>query len=162
MPHGTGYLTYEREWSELEVATMLMRTDPFRDLDRFTQQVLGTAARPTVMPMDAWREGDEFVVEFDLPGIDPSSLDLDIERNVVTVRASRPELDSSREMIAAERPRGVFSRQLFLGEGLDTDNVRAEYADGVLRLTIPVAEKAKPRKIEIAHSNGHQRQAINA
>ncbi|MGW5454652.1 Hsp20/alpha crystallin family protein [Nocardia sp. NPDC003979] len=141
---------------------MLMRTDPFRDLDRFTQQVLGTAARPTVMPMDAWREGDEFVVEFDLPGIDPSSLDLDIERNVVTVRASRPELDSSREMIAAERPRGVFSRQLFLGEGLDTDNVRAEYADGVLRLTIPVAEKAKPRKIEIAHSNGHQRQAINA
>ncbi|MFC9966959.1 MULTISPECIES: Hsp20/alpha crystallin family protein [Nocardia] len=141
---------------------MLMRTDPFRDLDRFTQQVLGTAARPTVMPMDAWREGDEFFVEFDLPGIDPSSLDLDIERNVVTVRASRPELDSSREMIAAERPRGVFSRQLFLGEGLDTDNVRAEYTDGVLRLTIPVAEKAKPRKIEIAHSNGHQRQAINA
>ncbi|MEV0686271.1 HSP20 family small heat-shock protein [Nocardia sp. NPDC050378] len=141
---------------------MLMRTDPFRDLDRFTQQVLGTAARPTVMPMDAWREGDEFFVEFDLPGIDPSSLDLDIERNVVTVRASRPELDSSREMLAAERPRGVFSRQLFLGEGLDTDNVRAEYTDGVLRLTIPVAEKAKPRKIEIAHSNGHQRQAINA
>ncbi|MCA2207058.1 MULTISPECIES: HSP20 family small heat-shock protein [Nocardia] len=141
---------------------MLMRTDPFRDLDRFTQQVLGTAARPTVMPMDAWREGDEFVVEFDLPGIDPGSLDLDIERNVVTVRASRPELDSSREMIAAERPRGVFSRQLFLGEGLDTDSVRAEYTDGVLRLTIPVAEKAKPRKIEIAHSNGHQRQAINA
>ncbi|MEV0431900.1 HSP20 family small heat-shock protein [Nocardia sp. NPDC050413] len=141
---------------------MLMRTDPFRDLDRFTQQVLGTAARPTVMPMDAWREGDEFFVEFDLPGIDPSSLDLDIERNVVTVRASRPELDSSREMIAAERARGVFSRQLFLGEGLDTDNVRAEYTDGVLRLTIPVAEKAKPRKIEIAHSNGHQRQAINA
>ncbi|KAF0845446.1 Hsp20/alpha crystallin family protein [Nocardia caishijiensis] len=141
---------------------MLMRTDPFRDLDRLTQQVLGTAARPTVMPMDAWREGDEFVVEFDLPGIDPGSLDLDIERNVVTVRASRPDLDSSREMIAAERPRGVFSRQLFLGEGLDTDHVRAEYTDGVLRLTIPVAEKAKPRKIEVAHSNGHQRQAIDA
>ncbi|MEU4344603.1 HSP20 family small heat-shock protein [Nocardia sp. NPDC023852] len=138
---------------------MLMRTDPFRDLDRLTQQVFGTAARPAVMPMDAWRAGDEFVVEFDLPGIDPESLDLDIERNVVTVRARRPELDSGREMIAAERSRGMFSRQLFLGETLDTDRIRADYTDGVLRLMVPVAEQAKPRKIEIAHGNG--RKAIN-
>ncbi|MGI5217453.1 Hsp20/alpha crystallin family protein [Nocardia sp. CA-290969] len=140
---------------------MLMRTDPFRDLDRLTQQVFGTAARPAVMPMDAWREGDEFLVEFDLPGIDVESLDLDIERDVVTVRATRPELDSNRSMIAAERPRGVFSRQLFLGDGLDTEHIRADYREGVLRLTVPVAEKAKPRKIEIARSDGH-RQAINA
>lgn len=140
---------------------MLMRTDPFRDLDRLTQQVFGTAARPTVMPMDAWRDGDEFLVELDLPGIDPKSLDLDIERNVVTVKAERPELDSRRSMITAECSRGVFSRQLFLGEGLDTDHIRADYTDGVLRLAIPVAEKAKPRKIEIEHSNG-TRQAINA
>ncbi|QIS04114.1 Hsp20 family protein [Nocardia brasiliensis] len=139
---------------------MLMRTDPFRDLDRFTQQVFGTAARPAVMPMDAWRDGDEFLVEFDLPGIDPKSLDLDIERNVVTVKAARQELDPGRSMIAAERPRGVFSRQLFLGEGLDTDHIRADYTDGVLRLSIPVAEKAKPRKIEIEH--GERRQAIDA
>ncbi|AFU01836.1 Molecular chaperone (Small heat shock protein) [Nocardia brasiliensis ATCC 700358] len=139
---------------------MLMRTDPFRDLDRFTQQVFGTAARPAVMPMDAWRDGDEFLVEFDLPGIDPKSLDLDIERNVVTVKAARQELDSGRSMIAAERPRGVFSRQLFLGEGLDTEHIRADYTDGVLRLAIPVAEKAKPRKIEIEH--GERRQAIDA
>ncbi|MFR9752891.1 Hsp20/alpha crystallin family protein [Nocardia sp. 004] len=142
------------------MATMLMRTDPFRDLDRFAQQVLGTAARPALMPMDAWREGDEFLVELDLPGIDPKSLDLDIERNVVTVRASRPTLDSNREMIAAERSRGVFSRQLFLGEGLDTNRIRADYTDGVLRLVIPVAEKAKPRKIEVEHSS--RREAINA
>lgn len=135
---------------------MLMRTDPFRDLDRLTQQVLGTAARPAAMPMDAWRQGDEFVVELDLPGVDPDSLDLDIERNVVTVRASRPELDANREMLAAERPRGVFSRQLFLGENLDTDRISADYADGVLRLVIPVAEKAKPRKIEIARANGQK------
>lgn len=135
---------------------MLMRTDPFRDLDRLTQQVFGTAARPAAMPMDAWRQGEEFVVELDLPGVDPDSLDLDIERNVVTVRASRPELDSNREMLAAERPRGVFSRQLFLGENLDTDRISADYADGVLRLVIPVAEKAKPRKIEIAHTNRQQ------
>jgi HSP20 family protein len=135
---------------------MLMRTDPFRDLERFTQQVLGTAAHPAVMPIDAWREGEEFVVELDLPGVDPGSLDLDMERNVLTVRAQRPELDSGREMIAAERTRGVFSRQIFLGEGLDTERIGADYTDGVLRLRIPVAERAKPRKIEVARGNGHQ------
>lgn len=140
---------------------MLMRTDPFRDLDRLTQQVFGTSARPAVMPMDAWREGEDFYVELDLPGIDPESLDLDIERNVVTVKASRPQLDPDRSMLAAERTRGVFSRQLFLGENLDTDAIRADYRDGVLRLVIPVAEKAKPRKIEITHHNG-EHQAINA
>lgn len=85
---------------------MLVRNDPFRELDRFTQQVLGTAARPAVMPMDAWREGDDFVVEFDLPGIEEQSLDLDVERNVVTVRAQRPDVDPGREMLATERPRG--------------------------------------------------------
>ncbi|MET8652249.1 Hsp20/alpha crystallin family protein [Nocardia aurea] len=141
---------------------MLMRTDPFRDLDRLTQQVFGTAARPAAVPMDAWRDGEQFRVELDLPGIDPDSLDLDIERNVVTVRAARPDLDSSRSMIAAERPRGVFSRQLFLGEGLDTDNITADYTHGVLRLTIPVAEKAKPRKIKIGHSDTGRQQAIDA
>jgi HSP20 family protein len=135
---------------------MLMRTDPFRELDRFTQQMLGTAARPAVMPMDAWREGDEFYVEFDLPGIDQDSLDLDIERNVVTVRAERPAVDPDREMLATERPRGVFSRQLVLGENLDTDKIEASYEEGVLRLRIPVAEKAKPRKITIGRGNGHQ------
>lgn len=140
---------------------MLMRTDPFRDLDRLTQQVFGTPARPAAMPMDAWREGDNFFVELDLPGIDPESLDLDVERNVVTVRASRPELDAERSMLAAERPRGVFSRQLFLGENLDTDAIRADYRDGVLRLVIPVSEQAKPRKIEIARHD-HEHQAINA
>ncbi|MEU6585487.1 HSP20 family small heat-shock protein [Nocardia sp. NPDC046763] len=145
----------------MEVATMLMQTDPFRDLDRLTQAVFGTPARPAVMPMDAWREGDEFFVEFDLPGIDPDSLDLDVERNVVTVRASRPELDPDRSMLAAERTRGVFSRQLFLGDHIDTDAIRADYRDGVLRLSIPVAEKAKPRKIEITRAEP-ERQAINA
>ena len=137
---------------------MLMRTDPFRDLDRFTQQVFGTAARPAVMPMDAWREGENFVVEFDLPGIDADSLDIDIERNVVTVRAERPALDPNREMLATERPRGVFSRQLVLGENLDTDKIEAIYREGVLRLHIPVAEKAKPRKISVDRG-GHT--AIN-
>ncbi|MBC2644486.1 MULTISPECIES: Hsp20/alpha crystallin family protein [unclassified Rhodococcus (in: high G+C Gram-positive bacteria)] len=141
---------------------MLMRTDPFRDLDRLTQQVLGTAARPAVMPMDAWREGDRFVVELDLPGVNADSLDLDVEKNTLTVRAERSALDENRSMVAAERPRGVFNRQLFLGENLDTDRIEASYDAGVLRVTIPVAERAKPRKIEIS-SNGHTEQkAVSA
>ena len=139
---------------------MLMRTDPFRDFDRLAQQVLGTTARPAVMPMDAWREGDRFIVEFDLPGVDEESLDLDVERNVLTVHARRPEPDPDREMVSAERPRGVFSRQLFLGETLDTDRIEASYSGGVLRLTIPVAEKAKPRRILITSDN--EKKAINA
>jgi HSP20 family protein len=138
-----------------------MRTDPFRELDRLTQQVFGTSARPAVMPMDAWREGEQFVVEFDLPGVDPESIDLDVERNVLTVKAERPAREGSEEMVAAERPRGVFSRQLFLGDTLDTERIEASYSSGVLTLKVPVAEKAKPRKISI-NSNGHDRQAINA
>ena len=118
---------------------MLMRTDPFRDLDRFTEQVLGTAARPAVMPMDAWREGEEFIVEFDLPGIKDDSLDLDIERNVVTVRAERPGIDPGREMLATERRRGVFSRQLVLGENLDTDKDEKVRLEEALALNKPLA-----------------------
>ena len=131
---------------------MLMRTDPFRELDRLTQQVFGTTARPAAMPMDAWQEGDEFVVAFDLPGVNVDSVDLDIERNVLTVKAERRDpTPPNVEMIASERPRGIFSRQLILGDTLDTENVKAHYADGVLTLRIPVAERAKPRKIEISH-----------
>jgi HSP20 family protein len=142
---------------------MLMRTDPFRELDRLTQQMLGglgTMTRPAAMPMDAWRDGEEFVVEFDLPGVDPESIDLDVERNVLTVRAERPALENGREMVAAERLRGVFSRQLFLGDNLDTENVSAAYNAGVLSLRIPVAEHAKPRKIAITADES--RKAINA
>jgi len=148
----------------MEVDTMLMRTDPFRELDRLTHQVLGTngtLARPSVMPMDAWREGDTFHVEFDLPGVNPDSIDLDVERNVVTVKAERPPRASDAEAIAAERPRGVFSRQLILGDNLDTEHIAASYDSGVLTLQIPVAEQAKPRKISLA-SKGEGRQAIDA
>jgi HSP20 family protein len=129
---------------------MLMRTDPFRELDRLAQQVLGTTAHPAAMPMDAWREDPEFVVAFDLPGVTLDSVDLDIERNVLTVKAQRPDpAGKDIELIASERPRGTFSRQLILGDTLDADNVKATYDGGVLTLRIPVAEKAKPRKIEI-------------
>jgi len=145
---------------QVEVGLMLMRTDPFRDLDRFTQQIFGTAARPAVMPMDAWRQGDAFVVEFDLPGVAADSLDLDVERNTLTVHAERPARDQNKEMVASERPTGVFSRQLFLGDNLDTDKIEARYEDGVLRLSVPVAEKAKPRKVAITTSD--QQKEINA
>lgn len=141
---------------------MLMRTDPFRELDRLTQQVFGTTTRPAAMPMDAWQEGREFVVEFDLPGVSADSVDLDIEANALTVRAERAgHTREGAEMIASERPRGVFSRQLILGEALDTEAIRANYADGVLTVRIPVAEKAKPRKIHV-ESSEDQPQQINS
>jgi len=146
------------------VAQLLMRTDPFRELDRLTQQFFrgnGTVAYPAAMPMDAWRDGDTFVVEFDLPGVAPEAIELDVERNVVTVRAERPARSENQEMLAAERARGTFSRQLVLGDNLDTEHIEASYDAGVLTLRIPVAEQAKPRKIEIT-SAGQDRQAINA
>jgi HSP20 family protein len=133
---------------------MLVRTDPFRDFDRLAQQIWGTTARPAAMPMDAWRDGEQIVVEFDLPGVDLDSVDLDVERNVLTVRAERRgSTGEDTEMIAAERPRGVFSRQLILGDTLDTDRVQASYTAGVLTLRIPVAEKAKPRRIAISNAD---------
>src|SRR3989337_828390 len=141
---------------------MLLRTaDPFRDLDRLTQQLLGTTNRPAVMPMDAWREGDRFVIEFDLPGVTRDSIDLDVERNVLTVRAERVARNGDWEALASERPRGQFSRQLVLGDNLDLERIEAHYEGGVLRLTVPVAEKAKPRKIEI-NTAGSDRTAIEA
>src|SRR4051794_6065774 len=146
---------------------MLMRTDPFRELDRLSQQVLGnnggTWSRPTAMPMDAYRDGDRFVVAFDLPGVSPEAIELDVERNVLTVKAERRPIVTGEqvEIQVAERPLGVFSRQLFLGDTLDTENIEAGYEAGVLTLRIPIAEKAKPRKITIAAADSEQKQ-INA
>ena len=145
---------------------MLMRTDPFRELDRVAQQVFGgpgTWSRPTAMPMDAYRSGDEFVVAFDLPGVSSDAIELDVERNVLTVKAERrPSARTDNvEMQVAERPLGVFSRQLFLGDTLDTDHIQATYDAGVLTLRIPIAEKAKPRKISISNTESEAKQ-INA
>ena len=143
---------------------MLLRsTDPFRDFDRLTQQLLGTTNRPVVMPMDAWREGDRFVIEFDLPGVNPETIDLDVERNVLTLSAERVARNGDWEMLASERPRGRFSRQLVLGDNLDLEHIEASYAGGVIRLTVPVAEKAKPRKIQLQTSDSDsERTAIEA
>ncbi|MFF8934134.1 Hsp20/alpha crystallin family protein [Streptomyces paradoxus] len=140
---------------------MLMRTDPFRELDRLTQQVFGpTATRPSAMAMDAYRSGDDFFVHFDLPGIDPETIELDVERNVLNVRAERRSpAPEGAEPLVAERPTGTFTRQLFLGDTLDTERIDASYEAGVLTLRIPVAEQAKPRRIQI--SGGDTRRQIS-
>jgi HSP20 family protein len=135
---------------------MLMRTDPFRDLDRLTQQVFGTVARPTAMPMDAYRKGDTFYIKLDLPGTTLDAIDLTVEQNVLTVHATRPGMDGDVELLVAERPAGNFTRQVFLGDTLDADQVEADYTAGVLTLTIPVHEAAKPRKVEITSQDAKQ------
>jgi HSP20 family protein len=140
---------------------MLMRTDPFRELDRLTQQVFGTPARPAAMPMDAYRQGDNFYIRFDLPGIRAESIDLTVEQNVLTVRAERtPTQPEDAELIVSERPYGAFTRQVFLGETLDAENISADYTSGVLTLTIPVREAAKPRSIQVTSRD--DKQAVSA
>jgi len=140
---------------------MLMRTDPFRDFDRLTQQLLGTAARPVTMPLDAYRLGDEFLVQLDLPGVDASKIELTVEQNVLTITAERKTAPAAGvQSLISERPQGVFTRQLFLGDTLDADKIRADYTAGVLTLTMPVAEQAKPRRIEIEHAE--ERQSIGS
>jgi HSP20 family protein len=127
-----------------------LRFDPFRDFDRLAAEVLGTARTPALMPMDCLRTGDQFVVRFDLPGIDADTLDVSAENQTLTVRAERTRHDpEDATYLISERPSGTYSRQLVLGDGLAVDDIRADYRDGVLTLTIPVAEQAKPRKIEI-------------
>ena len=138
---------------------MLMRTDPFREIDRMFEQLAGTSARPAVMHVDAEREGDWFNVYFDLPGVDPDSIDLTVERNVLSVRAERrPAARDNVETVISERPMGVFTRQLFLGDTLDTDKLEATYDNGVLTLHIPISEQAKPRKISIGTGNSGRKQ----
>jgi len=140
--------------------TMLMRFDPFREVDRVFEQAF-SQARQASIPMDAYRHEDNFVIHLDLPGVDPDSIDLTVERNVLTVSAERDwQPVEGDQVIATERRQGTFSRQLFLGDGLDADRIHATYEAGVLTVTIPVAPSAKPRRIEVA--NEPRRQAIEA
>ena len=144
---------------------MLMRFDPFRELDRLNQDVWSNTRRASnpPMPLDAYRQGDRFVVHFDLPGVDPSSIELTVEKNVLTVRAERSwQLRDDVELVVAERPQGSYTRQLFLGETLDTERIEANYDQGVLTVTIPVAEAAKPRRVQIGHTPEAKPTAITA
>jgi len=138
---------------------MLMRTDPFRDVDRLFDQLTGTISRPAVMHVDAERDGDTFYVYFDLPGVDPDSIELTVERNVLQVKAERQrQTKDGAETVIRERPMGVFSRQLFLADTLDTHQLQATYDNGVLTLAIPVSEKAKPRKISVGSGTTDRKQ----
>ncbi|WAU83133.1 Hsp20/alpha crystallin family protein [Streptomyces sp. Qhu-G9] len=137
---------------------MLMRTDPFRELDRLTQQLLNTAgtwSRPSAMPMDAYREGEEYVIALDLPGVSRDAIDIDVERNMLTVKAERRPVTKAEDVQVelSERPLGVFSRQVVLADALDTERIKADYDAGVLTLRIPIAERAKPRKVTIGGSS---------
>ena len=135
---------------------MLLRFDPFRELDRVADAAWGPRPSPAV-PMDAVRKGDHVIVRFDLPGVDPASIDLEVERNVLTLRAERTWTPAEDEdVLASERRHGAYTRQLLLGETLDGDRLEADYRDGVLTLTVPVAETAKPRKVEVSHGHGVQ------
>jgi HSP20 family protein len=138
-----------------------MRTDPFRELDRLTQQLLhtpGTWSRPSPMPMDAYREGEEYVIALDLPGVSPDAIDVDVERNMLTVKAERRPVAKADDvqMELSERPLGVFSRQVVLADTLDTERIKADYEAGVLTLRIPIAERAKPRKVAIGGGSAHK------
>ncbi|MFG2722102.1 Hsp20/alpha crystallin family protein [Streptomyces sp. NPDC048416] len=139
---------------------MLMRTDPFRELDRLAQQLTGsgTWTRPSAMAMDAYREGEEYVVAFDLPGVSAEAIDIDVERNMLTVKAERRPATKADDvqMELSERPLGVFSRQIVLADAPDTTRIKADYDAGVLTLRIPIAERAKPRKISVSGTSSHK------
>jgi len=141
---------------------MLMRFDPFRELDRVTEQVDQVLRRTgSSIPMDAVRHGNQVFVSFDLPGVDPDAIDVTVERDVLTVNASRRfERAEGDEVLAGERPQGTFTRRVLLGQSLDTGKLEAAYDHGVLTIRLPVAEQAQPRKISVG---GAQRpQAIEA
>ncbi|MER7952823.1 Hsp20/alpha crystallin family protein [Streptomyces sp. NPDC096079] len=139
---------------------MLMRTDPFRELDRMAQHLMGpgTWSKPSVMPMDAYRAGDEYVVAFDVPGVTADMIDIDVERNMLTVKAERRPTAKADDvkMELSERPLGLFSRQIVLADTLDTERIQADYDAGVLTLRIPIAERAKPRKVSIGVGSGRK------
>lgn len=133
---------------------MLLRFDPFRDIDRLADQVFSSWQGPRSFPMDVYRADDHYVVHFDLPGVDPGSVDLSVEDNMLTVEAQRSTRSEDQgEAIVLERPTGTYRRQLVVGDGLDTEAVTATYDEGVLTVTIPVHEKAKPRKIDISRAD---------
>jgi HSP20 family protein len=140
----------------------VMRFDPFRDLDRVAEQLLGGARGRRTIPIEAYRRGDQFFIHFDVPGVDPDDVDLTLERNVLTVEAERrsPRQEGD-EVLIDELPKGTLTRQLFLGDSLDTERLEAGYDRGVLTLTIPVAEHAKPRQVPVA-ARSEQGQRVGA
>ena len=130
---------------------MMMNLDPFRELDRMAATLLDRRDTPRVMPIDLYRDADHFVLTAELPGVDPGSVDVDVDGQMLTIRAERtPRSQDGVQWLARERAAGTFQRQLTLGRDIDTESISAHYENGVLSVMIPGAEKAKPRKIAIA------------
>lgn len=150
--------TIGAEFTILEVVVVVTRFDPFRDLDRLAERMLSTAAdmgqTMRSVPLDVYRSGDQYVVHCDLPGADPGSVDVAVDGRTLTIRAQRSPRSEDVEWLTHERATGAFVRQLTLGYGLDPEHIEATYVDGVLTLSIPMAEQAKPRKIAVAHAPG--------
>ncbi|MGZ4550205.1 MAG: Hsp20/alpha crystallin family protein [Blastococcus sp.] len=137
--------------------------DPFRGLDRLTSQLLSGARTPMAMPMDVWQSEDGYHVTLDLPGVDPESVEITSERNVLTIRAERrPGYEENDRVLVAERPHGQYVRQLQVGDALDSGNVAATYHNGVLHLTIPISAAAQPRRIEVRQGGDEQPVAVPA
>ncbi len=133
--------------------------DPFRQMDRLTNQLLSGTRTPMAMPMDVWQTDDGFHVCLDLPGMDPDSVDITTERNLLTITAERrAEYQQGQNVLIAERPQGTFTRQLQLGDTVDTENIQASYGDGVLHLTLPLTQAAQPRRVQVRTDGGGQRQ----
>lgn len=139
----------------------MLRFDPFSDIDAMTKQLLGlgtdTGRVPRFMPVDLYKSGDHYVLLADLPGVDPGSVDVSIDNGTLTLTAERSaRSEEGVQWLSSERFSGKFRRQLSLGDGIDTAGIRASYDNGVLSVTIPVAERAKPRRVEISHAGGSQ------
>ena len=141
---------------------MAMTFDPFAELDRLTGNLLGTQQGPKFMPVDLYRDGDRYVLNADMPGLDPGSVDIDIDGQLLSIRARRTAEDRDGvSWIARERPFGSYLRQFNLGEGIDAENIAAHYDNGVLSVLLPVSERAKPRKIEVQNGS-EQQQSVTA
>jgi HSP20 family protein len=137
----------------------VMRFDPFRDFDRLSEQIAGQLrGAPRSVPIDVYRRGDQFHIHLDLPGVDPNAIELTVEQNVLTIKADRHfELRENDEILVSERPQGAFTRQLMLAESLESDKLEATYDQGVLSITIPVAEHAKPRRVQVSSTGASSR-----
>ena len=133
--------------------------DPLRQMDRLTNQLLSGTRTPMGMPMDVWQTEEGFHVCLDLPGVDLDSVDITTERNMLTISAERrAEYQQGQNVLIAERPQGTFTRQLQLGDTVDTENIQASYGDGVLHLTLPMTQAAQPRRVQVRTEGGGQRQ----
>jgi len=142
---------------------MAMYFDPFRELDRLATSVLDAQRGPRFMPIDLHRQGDHYILNADLPGIDPGSVDVDVDGQLLTIRAERTaRSDEGVKWLAHERPTGSFLRQLNLGDGIDTEHISATYENGVLSVMIPVSERAKPRKVAIQSSVRESQPAVTS